>query len=440
MEAQRRFIAYAAHELRAPLTALLGEITFTLRRERDANREALVEAHDATERLCALSEDLLALARLGASSEVDRAEINLDAALTGALDDLRGVSRDAPAAIRVAPTALRVFGHPSDLRRLLRNLLENALRHTPAGEEVRVETWSSGEGSTSRSTTPASASRRRTASGCSSPSFASSAPARARQGRRPRADHRARDRSGPRRLAARRDGLPGTRRPLRPGAAGQRDGPRPRALTERRGGPGRRPALWYRSDMAIRFDLSPYPAVVPYRPLPDEAPHMTRARTLCEAAASLVELPPGVGLDEFEGYATGRFCALGDVEPAEIRLRVVGIANGQNAKKNREYLGISYVALDAAGKVVGWSEDHHAMGRNDHASARAYWTAVNADAAPPKPKTRAQDCGILSFVEGEGDDVAVTAITPEIRAAVARAVEAMPPLTVAPAKTPRSKG
>lgn len=146
VEAQRRFIAYAAHELRAPLTALLGEITFTLRRERDAKayREALVEAQDATERLCALSEDLLALARLGASSAIDRAEIDLDAALTGALDDLRGVGRDAPAAIRVAPTSLRVFGHPNDLRRLLRNLIENALRHTPVGEEVRVETWSSG--------------------------------------------------------------------------------------------------------------------------------------------------------------------------------------------------------------------------------------------------------------------------------------------------------
>ncbi len=143
VEAQRRFIAYAAHELRAPLTALLGEITFTLRRERDAKayREALVEAQDATERLCALSEDLLALARLGASSVVDRSEINLDAALTGALDDLRGVGREAASAIRVAPTSLRVFGHPNDLRRLLRNLIENALRHTPPGDEVHVDTW-----------------------------------------------------------------------------------------------------------------------------------------------------------------------------------------------------------------------------------------------------------------------------------------------------------
>ena len=180
--------------------------------------------------------------------------------------------------------------------------------------------------------------------------------------------------------------------------------------------------------MSIRFDLSPFPVVIPYLPRPEEAPHMTRARTLCEAAASVVPLPPGVALDEFEGYATGRYCALDEVDPTEIRLRVVGIVNGQNAKKNREYLGVSYVALDAGGKVVGWSEDHHAMGRNDHAGARAYWAAVNADADPPKPKTRAQDCGLLSFVEGEGDARTVAAITPAIRAAVAGAVEAMPSL------------
>ena len=144
VEAQRRFIAYAAHELRAPLTALLGEITFTLRRERDAKayRHALVEAQDATERLCALSEDLLALARLGASSRVDRAEISVDAALRGALDELRGVSREAAATVRITPSSLRVAAQPNDLRRLLRNLIENALRHTPPGEEVRVEAWS----------------------------------------------------------------------------------------------------------------------------------------------------------------------------------------------------------------------------------------------------------------------------------------------------------
>lgn len=195
--------------------------------------------------------------------------------------------------------------------------------------------------------------------------------------------------------------------------------------------------------MSIRFDLSLFPVVMPYRPLPGEAPHMTRARTLCDAAASVLSLPPGVSLDEFEGYATGRYCALGDLEPAEVRLRVVGIVNGQNAKKNREYLGISYVALDAAGKVVGWSEDLHAMGRNDHQSARAYWTAVNAGEDPPKPKKRADDCGRLSFVEGEGDDLTVTAITPAIRALVARAVAAMPAApaaTTAPAKKPKAKG
>lgn len=181
--------------------------------------------------------------------------------------------------------------------------------------------------------------------------------------------------------------------------------------------------------MSIRFDLSAFPLVMAYRPRDGEASHMTRARTLCEAAASGLDLPTGVSLDEFENYATGRFCCLGDDEPAEYRVRLVGVVNGQNAKKSKEYLGVSYVALDAAGKVVGWSEDLHAMGRNDHGGARAYWTAVNAGQDPPKPKTRAQDCGLLTFVEGEGDDLTVLPLTADLRARVARAVEAMPPRT-----------
>lgn len=179
--------------------------------------------------------------------------------------------------------------------------------------------------------------------------------------------------------------------------------------------------------MPIRFDLTAFPLVMPYRPRDGEASHMTRARTLCEAAASGLDLPPGVALDEYENYANGRYCCLGDDAPAEYRVRLVGIVNGQNAKKNKEYLGVSYVALDAAGKVLGWSEDLHAMGRNDHASARAYWTAVNAGQDPPKPKASAKDCARLTFVEGEGDDLTVLPVTPDLRARVARAVEAMPP-------------
>lgn len=65
---QRRFVADAAHELRTPVTRLLGELDLALRQDRDAQayREALRTAHDEAARLRELVEALLTLARLDA--------------------------------------------------------------------------------------------------------------------------------------------------------------------------------------------------------------------------------------------------------------------------------------------------------------------------------------------------------------------------------------
>jgi hypothetical protein len=164
--------------------------------------------------------------------------------------------------------------------------------------------------------------------------------------------------------------------------------------------------------MAISFDLSVFPVVVPYKPLPGEADHMARGRTVSEAVAAALKLPKGVALDDMENYANISCCSSGlDNPPVEFRLRVLGVANGQNAKKHLEYVGVSYVALDAAGKVVSFSGDLHAM-----EGGNAYWRAVNAGAEPPKPKKRPKDCGLLTFVSGP--ERTPMAITPELRALI----------------------
>lgn len=182
--------------------------------------------------------------------------------------------------------------------------------------------------------------------------------------------------------------------------------------------------------MAISFDLSVFPVVVPYKPLPGEADHMARGRILCEAAASALDLPKGVTLDARANYATTSACGAGVDSPAvEYRLRVLGVANGLNAKKNLEYLGVSYVALDAAGKVVCFSGDLHAED-----GGNAYWRAVNAGAEPPKPKKRPKDCGLLTFVSGP--ERTPMAITPELRALIEKV--APPADTKAEEKKPKA--
>jgi two-component system heavy metal sensor histidine kinase CusS len=136
------FIAHAAHELRSPLTALYGELTHALRRERDAAayRQVIEEALDSTQRLRALAEDLLALARLSNDVEDEPKEpVWLDELLVRACHSMEQEAklRDVRLALKREPAC--TLGRPLDLERLLRNLLENAIRHAPSGSEVEVE-------------------------------------------------------------------------------------------------------------------------------------------------------------------------------------------------------------------------------------------------------------------------------------------------------------
>lgn len=137
---QQRFVANAAHELRSPLTTLYGELSHALRRSRDPGEyeRAIREALEATTRLRRLAEDLLTVARVGTADDlpletVDLAEVGREAiALVGHEAQAREVviAWDGPAA--------RVPGRPGDLVRLVRNLLENAVRHSPRGGRVEL--------------------------------------------------------------------------------------------------------------------------------------------------------------------------------------------------------------------------------------------------------------------------------------------------------------
>lgn len=141
LAAQGTFIAHAAHELRAPLTTLYGELSHAVRRDRDADayRASIEEALGSARRLVTLADDLLTLARLGAGPEGPAEHVNLAAVLDEARGMIaaeasaRGVTVDATG----APAS--VIGRRRDLARLFRNVLENAVRHSPARGTVRAE-------------------------------------------------------------------------------------------------------------------------------------------------------------------------------------------------------------------------------------------------------------------------------------------------------------
>jgi two-component system, OmpR family, sensor kinase len=140
VETQHGFIANASHELRSPITTLLGELSFALRRDRDAAsyRESIAEALASARRLKVLSEELLALARIGAS-EPERERVPISAVASAALESARSAAEARGVALEAACDEAAVQGHAGDLQRLLRNLVENAIRHSPSGGRVRIE-------------------------------------------------------------------------------------------------------------------------------------------------------------------------------------------------------------------------------------------------------------------------------------------------------------
>jgi two-component system, OmpR family, sensor kinase len=140
---QARFISHAAHELRSPLSTLRGELQLALRRPRSAEeyRGTIERGLADVKDLVALSEDLLALARLESASEPPRAG-TLAELLEEALRAASGPAKARGVHVRVAATSAQLAAREvpavSQLARALRNLVDNAVRHSPAAGEVRV--------------------------------------------------------------------------------------------------------------------------------------------------------------------------------------------------------------------------------------------------------------------------------------------------------------
>jgi signal transduction histidine kinase len=140
--AQRRFIADAAHELRSPLTAVKLQAQIAARAHTEGEREAaLAQLSGGVDRATHLIEQLLGMARLEPSArEATFAPVALDALIKQVVANFstQAEARDIDLGVG-ACAALTLTGQADSLRMLLGNLVDNALRYTPAGGRVDVE-------------------------------------------------------------------------------------------------------------------------------------------------------------------------------------------------------------------------------------------------------------------------------------------------------------
>jgi two-component system OmpR family sensor kinase len=141
LEAQRAFVADAAHELRTPLAALRLQAQIAERAAQEGERrEALGSLKRGVERASHLVQQLLTLAREeDQAAQAPSAPVRLDELAREVIAEHASLAHDKSIDLGMArEEPLSVDGSAAGLRTLLSNLVDNAVRYTPAGGSIDI--------------------------------------------------------------------------------------------------------------------------------------------------------------------------------------------------------------------------------------------------------------------------------------------------------------
>jgi PAS domain S-box-containing protein len=137
------FIGLVSHELRTPLTVVMGVLNVLLTSETSLSLEErhdlLEDAASGTEELSAMLTNLLELCR----SQVGRLSlhnepVNIDTVIQRVFEELRQVRMTHEFKIDLPKRLPRIHADIQRLEHILRNLLDNAVKYSPEGSEIRV--------------------------------------------------------------------------------------------------------------------------------------------------------------------------------------------------------------------------------------------------------------------------------------------------------------
>lgn len=144
LENQKRFVRDTSHQLRTPLAVLKAQVQSALRGDVEP-RQALAEINDTVERATVLANQMLSLAKVEQlRQQADAQASDLSDAVRAMALELAPLIADKDIDFDIETQPAPVTAHEWMLRELSRNLLHNAVKHTPAGGALSVRVLADG--------------------------------------------------------------------------------------------------------------------------------------------------------------------------------------------------------------------------------------------------------------------------------------------------------
>lgn len=142
--AQRRIIQDISHELKTPLTIIMGELEVALRKARDPEEyhSILTSCFEESKKIKRIIDDVLILAKLDATAlmKEDMKPIDLHHLLKDVLEDIKVMAKSKNIQlIFLARAETRMSANETLLKQLFSNLLENAVKFTPAEGKIKIQ-------------------------------------------------------------------------------------------------------------------------------------------------------------------------------------------------------------------------------------------------------------------------------------------------------------
>jgi two-component system OmpR family sensor kinase len=140
-EKLRRFVADASHELRTPLTAIRGFAELHRQgaiKGEEKTGELVRRIEQESIRMSTLVEDLLLLARLDQSREMERLPVDLKTVINESIASARAAGPNHPIEVSLPGDDVFVLGDSMRIHQVISNLLANARTHTPIGTKVKL--------------------------------------------------------------------------------------------------------------------------------------------------------------------------------------------------------------------------------------------------------------------------------------------------------------